>query len=124
MIEDEIQLLRENSRRHVGCESIRDEHAKCDVTIDSIRQQLEESEETIAALKLDVQRLALENHHSDEMSIIKRVNEDLTHELQTLHNSEATLKDDLKEAQHRINVYKYDAETLDGVSRKTFHHWP
>ena len=69
-----------------------------------------------------MQRLALENNHSDEMTIIKRVNEDLIHELQTLHNSEATLKDDLKEAQHRINVYKYDAETLDLVMESVAKH--
>ena len=103
------------SRRHVDCESIRDEHVRCATTIDSLRQQLEESEENIAALKIDIQRLVTENNHSNEMAVMQQVNDKLTKELRVTRESEAALMGDLQEAQQRTNAYKYDAETLDLV---------
>ena len=65
ILEGELNPLRELSRRHIDCESIHDAHANCETTIDSLRQQIEEGEETNAALRIDVQRLVLENNHSD-----------------------------------------------------------
>ena len=102
--EEEISSLRDMARRHIDCESIREAHSTCDHIIGSLHQQREELEETVAALRNDVHRLATENNQTEEMEVLNGIIANMNQELARFQENEPTLQSNLAEARARANT--------------------
>ena len=111
--EVEISQLRDMARRHIDCESIREAHSTCNTTIDSLHQQREQLEETVASLRNDVHRLALENNHSNEVALLNDTINALRRELEQYQQNEPALQNDLAESRARASKLQTDAGKLD-----------